>query len=75
MTIRKTLIATALLAMAQPALAQDSDDSIEISFKGDTVAGEPVIYQRHQERMSQGVESLDDHLSLHTLLKKTNNNI
>ncbi|WP_404397972.1 Calx-beta domain-containing protein [Idiomarina loihiensis] len=55
MTIKKTLIATALLAMAQPALAQDSDDSIEISFKGDTVAGEPVIYQRHQERMSQGV--------------------
>tara|TARA_R100001440_G_scaffold8811_2_gene16655 strand:+ start:33206 stop:35635 length:2430 start_codon:yes stop_codon:yes gene_type:complete len=55
MTIKKTLIATALLALAQPALAQDSDDSIEISFKGDAIPGEPVIYQRHQERMSQGV--------------------
>lgn len=55
MTIKKTLIATALLALAQPALAQDSDDSIEISFKDDTIPGEPVIYQRHQERMSQGV--------------------
>ncbi len=55
MTIRKTLIATALLALVQPALAQNSDDSIDISFKGDTVAGEPVIYQRHQERMSQDV--------------------